>query len=196
MLNIRNIITLILLGFVCFPVNSQEITGTITRARVIDQDTLPVIDLPALVIFAPMVFESRRDERRHSRFVRNVKVAYPYAKLAGIKFREYSRQLEEIESRAERRRMMNQIEKELLEEFEGDLRRLTFSQGLILIKLIDRETQHSSYNLLKDFRGMFQAVFWQSLGRIFGYDLRVEYDPRGEDKMIEHVVMMIEAGVI
>lgn len=196
MLNIRYLITLILLCFVVFPVYTQEITGITTRARVIDSDTVPIIDLPALTVVAPMEFDSRREERRHSRLVRNVKVAYPYAKLAGIRYREYSKQLEKIECKAERRKIMDQIEQKLLDEFGDDLKKLNFTQGLILIKLIDRETRHTSYDLLKDYRGMFRAFFWQSIGRLFGYDLRVEYDPHGEDKTIEHIIMMIEAGVI
>ncbi len=196
MLNIRNSIIIILLGFVCFPANSQEIDKTYTLARIIDGDTVPIIKLPEILIVAPIVFESRRDERRYNRLVRNVKVVYPYARLAGIKFREYSQKLEEIESDVEQRLMMKRIEDELRDQFEDDLRKLTFSQGLILLKLIDRETQHTSYDILIDFRGMFHAFFWQSMGRLFGYDLRTKYDPQGEDKMIEHIIMLIEAGVI
>ncbi len=196
MLNFKNLTALILLWIICIQINSQEITGTVTRARVIDGDTVPVITLPEHVVVAPMVFKNRFEERRYNRLVRNVKAAYPYAKLAGIKYREYSRRLEEIESKAERRLIISQLEDELRDQFEDDLRKLTFSQGLILLKLIDRETQHTSYVLLKDFKGVFQAFFWQSLGRIFGYDLRTEYDPHGEDKMIEHIVMLIEAGVL
>ncbi len=195
MLKARYLI-IVLLGLITLPSNSQVVDQTYTLARVINGDTVPVIKLPQVTIIAPMIFESRREERQYSRLVRNVKIVYPYAKLAGIKFREYSEKLEQIESDGERRRMMQQIEDELRYQFEDDLRRLTFSQGLILIKLIDRETQHTSYEILRDFRGIFQAFFWQSLGRLFGYDLRTTYDPKGEDEMIEHIIMMIEAGVI
>ncbi len=185
-----------MLGLISFPVNSQEVDRTYTLARVVNGDTIPIIKLPQVTIIAPMIFKSRREERQYSRLVRNVKIVYPYAKLAGIKFREYGQKLEQVESDAQRRRMMKQIEDELRHQFEDDLRKLTFSQGLILIKLIDRETQQTSYEILRDFRGIFQAFFWQSLGRIFGYDLRTTYDPHGEDEMIEHIIMMIEAGLI
>ncbi len=200
MLNYRlHIIILgILLFFPAFPAASQEIDGTIARVRIIEGDTLFEIDLPPVNIIGPRVFESRREERKYNRLVRHVKVAYPYAKLAGIKFREYARKLEEIECEKEKGLLMKQVEEELLEEFEDDLRKLTFTQGLILIKLIDRETQHTSYEILREFRGMFRAVFWQSLGRIFGYDLRTEYNPYEDeqDKTIEHIVVLIEMGVI
>ncbi len=196
MSNFKHFILFILLGVACFPVYTQEINGVITRAKIIGRDTVPILELPKVVIVGEKIFESRREERRHSRLVRNVKVVYPYAKLAGIKYRKYSQKLGQIESKSERRHMMKQIEEEIRHQFEDDLRRLNFSQGLILIKLIDRETRHTSYDIVKDFRGMFQAVFWQSLGRLFGYDLRTKYDPLGEDKDIEQIVMLIELGVI
>jgi len=195
MLNFRLLIGFILI-LTAIPLNSQEIEGTIARAKIIGTDTVPVLKLSRVIIIGDRIFESRREERKHSRLVRNVKAAYPYAKLAGRKFEKYNQKLQEIESEAERQRMMKQIEDELRDEFENDLRSLTFSQGLILIKLVDRETQHTSYEILEDFRGMFRAVFWQSLGRIFGYDLRTEYEPYGEDRMIEHIVILIEEGVI
>jgi hypothetical protein len=109
---------------------------------------------------------------------------------------EYSEMLAEIDSEIQRKRVSREIEREIRDEFEGELMRLTISQGHILIKLIDRETQHTSYDVLKDFRGNFTAVFWQSFGRIFGYNLKSEYDPNGEDKLIEEIVQLIEMGAI
>lgn len=177
------------------PVDSLEKYTTV-RARVVDGDTLPVIDLQPFHLFAPRYFTSRSAAKRYQRLVYNVRKVYPYARLAGIKLREYSAELEQMESDSQRRRAVRQIENEIREEFEGDLMKLTRTQGLILIKLIDRETEHTSYDLLRDFRGMVSAVFWQSLGRIFGYNLKTDYDPEGEDYLIEEIVQMIEAGVL
>jgi hypothetical protein len=81
-------------------------------------------------------------------------------------------------------------------QFEDDLRGLTFSHGLVLLKLVDRETSHTSYELLKEFRGNVSAVFWQSFGRVFGFNLRTRYDPKGEDALIEEIIQLIEAGMI
>lgn len=168
-----------------------------TRQAVIENgDTIPYIELPTVRIFAPRVFKSRAEEFRYTRLVRNVKKVYPYARLAGIKFQEYSEMLEGIESEVEKKRITKQIEKEIKQEFEGELRRLTITQGHILIKLIDRETSHTSYDVLKDFRGAFSAIFWQSFGRLFGYNLRSEYDPDGDDRLIEEIVVRIEHGAI
>lgn len=166
------------------------------RATVLDGDTIPYIELQPFNLFAPRVFTSRAAAMRYQRLVFNVRKVYPYARLAGIKLREYNEELAQMHSDAERRRAVRQIEREIREEFEADLMKLTRTQGLILIKLIDRETQHTSYELLRDFRGMVSAVFWQSLGRLFGYNLKTSYDPHGEDFLIEEIVLMIEAGLL
>jgi len=176
--------------------HAQQNPGTTTRAVVYEGDTIPYIELPTFRFFAPRIFTSNREERQYQRLVRNVKRVYPYARLAGIKFDEYSKMLDELETDAQRRRATRQIEREIRDEFEGELRRLTISQGHILIKLIDRETNHTSYDVLRDFRGAFTAVFWQSFGRIFGYNLKTEYDPYGEDILIEEIVQLIEMGAI
>ncbi len=175
---------------------SQENSGRTHRATIHNGDTIPYIELPTIRFYAPRVFANRFEEARYLRLVRNVKRAYPYARLAGIKFEEYNEMLSKIDSDSERRRKAKEIEQQIKDEFEGELRKLTISQGHILIKLIDRQTQHTSYEVLKDFRGSFTAVFWQSFGRIFGYNLKTEYDPYGEDKLIEEIVQMIEHGAI
>lgn len=182
--------------FFCNQAFTQEDPGKTTRAVVYEGDTIPYIELQTVRYYAPRVFENRREEARYHRLVRHVKRVYPYARLAGIKFQEYNEMLAELDTDAQRRRAARKIEQEIKDEFEGELRRLTFTQGRILIKLIDRETQHTSYEVLQDFRGNFTAIFWQSLGRLFGYNLRTEYDPHGEDKLIEEIVQLIEMGAI
>jgi hypothetical protein len=151
----------------------------VTVGKVIEGDTLLFMDLPQVDIIAPRVFKNRFEEFRYNRLVRNVKKVYPFARLAGLKFEEYSQMLENIPRESDRRRAMKQAEYELRLQFEDDLRGLTFSQGLILLKLVDRETSHTSYELLKEFRGNVSAVFWQSFGRVFGFNLRTRYDPKG-----------------
>lgn len=174
----------------------EGIQGKVVMARIVDGDTLPVIDLAPVVFFAPRIFKNRTDENRYRRLVYNVKRVYPYAKLAGIKYEEYNELLLTLPNDNQRKRAMRQAEQELRAEFEDDLKRLTFSQGLILIKLVDRETSNTSYDVVREFRGMVSAVFWQGLGRFFGFNLRTEYDPEGDDKLIEEIVQMIEAGVL
>lgn len=192
--------------FVCLLLSPKEhvagisdndyILGKTVEARIENGDTILVIELKPVDIIAPREFASRREARRYNRLVINVKTVYPYARLAGIMFREYLEELEQYETERERRQFTKEAENMVRDTFEEDLKRLTFSQGLILLKLIDRETQHTSYDILRDFRGAFSAVFWQSLGRLFGFNLKTTYDPEGEDAMIEEVVQLIEAGII
>lgn len=169
---------------------------TTVKARVVEGDTLPYIELRPFTLVAPRYFTSRAEALRYQRLVYNVQKVYPYARLAGNKLHEYNDELAQMKSDAQRRRAIRHIEREIREEFESDLMRLTRTQGMILIKLIDRETSHTSYDLLRDFRGMVSAVFWQSLGRIFGYNLKTNYDPHGEDYLIEEIVLLIEAGLL
>ncbi|MDR4988370.1 MAG: DUF4294 domain-containing protein [Bacteroidales bacterium] len=170
--------------------------GITMAARVTGTDTILVVELQPVDVVAPREFRNRREARRFDRLARNVKTVYPLVRIGGLMFEDYVTRLEAIEDERERKRFLNQAEKEVREHFEADLRRLTFSQGHILIKLIDREIQRTSYDLLREFRGSFSAVFWQSLGRLFGYNLRTEYDPEGEDAEIEEIIRLIEAGLI
>lgn len=159
-------------------------------------DTIPYIQLPESEIFAYRVFKNDRELQRYDRLVRNVKIVYPYAHLAGEKLIEYENILLHAESDKERRRIMKDLEDELHREYGDELKRLTISQGRILIKLIDRQTGESSFDLVKDLRGSFRAFFYQSFARVFGLNLKDNYDPEMEDRNIEIIVRMIESGMI
>jgi hypothetical protein len=194
----KKFLNVILLVFiVAIRVQAQE-GWPVTVEAIVDKngDTLAIIELPEFVKFAPPQFKNAFQERRYYRLVRNVKIAYPYAKLAGIRLKEYEAKLEEAHTDYERRELMRKAEDQIREEFEADLRKLTFTQGWIILKLIDRETGHSSYDLVSEFRGKFRAFFWQTFAGIFGFNLKVKYDPLDADKDIEYIVRMIEAGAI
>ncbi len=172
----------------------QEVEKIIVYAQVIDGDTIPIVPLKQVYVYSFKIIESKKQARKYSRLIRNVKRVYPLAKLAGIKLREYEEILIKATSDRERKKIMKQAEKELKENYGGELRKLTFSQGKILIKLVDRETGNSSYDLVAELRGKFVAFFWQTFARLFGFNLKTEYDPEGEDKQIEMIVRMIENG--
>jgi hypothetical protein len=159
-------------------------------AKVEGGDTLIIQNLQPVVIFA----WKERPDRKTRRLIRNVKKVYPYARLTGIMLRSYNQRLQEADSKRERRKLMRQAEQELKEDYGDDLRKLTFTQGHILLKLIDRETGDTSYELVEELRGKFVAFFWQSFARIFGFNLKRDYDPEGEDKKIEQIVQLIEQG--
>ena len=138
------------------------------------------------------------ETRQGRRLAANVKKVFPYAKLAGAKMQEYDSLLATIPSAAERHRVMKQVEDEITAQYTQDLKKMTFSQGAILIRLIDRETSHTSYQVVQEFRGKFRAFFYQGFARLWGYNLKTEYDPHTnpEDDEIETIMTLLERGVI
>ncbi|NCA86089.1 MAG: DUF4294 domain-containing protein [Clostridia bacterium] len=193
----RNILLVIFVLFAAQPLlQAQETPYYFLPVRVVDGDTLPYIKLSPVEVFDFRILKTQRDINRNNKLIRNVKKVYPWAKLAGQKLVEYETVLSHVESDREKRRIMKEIEQQIQDEYGGELRKLTISQGKILIKLIDRETGNTSYNLVEDFRGIFVAFFYQSFARIFGYNLKITYEPEGEDRNIEVIVRMIESGMI
>jgi hypothetical protein len=191
----RSLLILIILFSSIFILQSQD-QERIVRALVIDGDTIPQISLMEIEVYSIVVPKNRRKQRKLSRYIKNVKKVYPYAKLAGIQLRKYEYQLLNASNNKERRQLMKQAEKEINEKYGGELRDLTFSQGKILIKLIDRETGDSSFELVQQLRGKFTAFWYQAFAKIWGYNLKLKYDPNGEDRQLEAIVKMIERGQI
>lgn len=176
--------------------NPRDSAGYHCTAIVIDGDTIPVMYFDEVYIWGNKSFRNSAESRQWERLVRNVKKAYPYAKLAGIKFNEYNQKIAGISSEKVKKDMMKQAEDEIEAQFGDELKDLTITQGKILLKLIDRQTNNSSYDIVKDFRGRFRAFFYQSFARLFSYNLKVKYDPLGDDADIERIVLMIENGSI
>ena len=172
----------------------KKAVGTITQITVINGDTIPSVTLKEFRVYAVREFKNPKEAQKYDRLKRDVKKVYPYAKLASKKLKEYSIILAKLENEHQKKAFLKIAEKELKAEFEDELKNLTMRQGRILIKLIDRETGNSSYELVKELRGSFSAFVWQSLARLFGSDLKVKYDAAGEDKMIEDIIVLIENG--
>ena len=174
--------------------SAQFVSGVVMPAYVKDGDTLYVNLLDEVEITAPLIFDSERNAKRYNRLIYYVKKVYPYARIAGLKMREYEEELAQTKRKKDRRKLMRKAEKELKDQFEDDLKNLTYMQGEILLKLIDRETKVSSYELVKNLRGGFKAVFYQASAKLFGFNLKERYDPTGRDMEIEQIVLMIEDG--
>jgi hypothetical protein len=171
-------------------------------ARIENGDTLIITTMSDIDIFADTtyqpstVFASKREERKFNRLVFNLKKVYPYAKLAKAKLYEMNQQFLTLKTERERKEFTKKVEKEIRDQFEDELKNLTITQGRLLIKLIDRETGQTSYDLVKELRGTFSAVFWQTLARLFGSNLKTKYDAAGEDQVIEDILIAIDAGLI
>lgn len=168
----------------------------LVAGRIEDNDTIPHVDLREIVIMPPMQFRSEREYLRYSRLVRNIKITLPYARLAASKLHEINAHLSTLKTDKERKAFLKQSEKTLFDEFEKPLRKLTISQGRLLIKLIDRETGDTSYSLIKQYKGKFSAFFWQSLARLFGSNLKDEFEEEGDDKTINYIITLIDNGVL
>ncbi len=177
---------------------SQDTTKTVHSTQVVEGDTIALVDIKPVVIFppAPVQTQSKRAAARYDKLVYNVKKVYPYAKLAGKQLAMYKAVLDTIPTEKERKIYMKKAEKDLESKFGDELKDLTFSQGKILIKLVYRETGNSTFDIVKELRGKFTAFIWQTMARLFGYDLKSDYDPGGSDQAIEQIVLMIEAGAI
>lgn len=195
-LSISFLIFLSILSSEAQPEHPSEIKGIVTKAVILDGDTVPVFWIPEVRIMAPITFRSKGQAITWTKLVNNVKRVYPYAKLAGRKMKEYNELLRPVESKKERRKMIDQMQDELFAQFEQELRGLTITQGKILVKLIDRETGNPTYDIIKEYKGGFMAGFWQIAGSFFGYNLKEPYEPNGRDKEIETIVIMIENGTL
>jgi hypothetical protein len=171
--------------------------GHIVGVQVENGDTIYLSHLRELEVWAQRKFKSKADERAFWRLVNNVKRTYPYAKLAGIKLGELNEHYLQLNKESDRKKYSKEVEKELMSEFEGELKKLTLSQGRILLRLVDRETGNTTYEIVKNFRGSFSAVFWQTVAKLFGSNLKSQFDATtGEDQTIEQIIRQIEAGYL
>ncbi|RLD60894.1 MAG: DUF4294 domain-containing protein [Bacteroidetes bacterium] len=161
---------------------------------IINNDTLPHINLREIIVLPPRKFTSRAQRRRYWRLVYNIKKAYPYAKIASRELMKLNDTLLTIKSKRQQKLCIKQAQNKMLNKYKNQLKKLTITQGRILIKLVDRETGNTSYSIIKDYRGSFSAFFWQSIARFFGENLKENYNPEEEDRLIEDIVTRIENG--
>ena len=165
-----------------------------TLTTVIDGDTIPLINLAPVEIIATLSPEAAAQLKVYLKLRRDVLRAYPYARLAETQLKFINDSIQHIPGERDKKKFIKATEKQLKNDFEKDLKNLTINQGRILIKLVDRQTGTTSYHLVKELRGSFQAFFWQGLARLFGENLKDEYEAEGEDAMIESIVQQIERG--
>jgi hypothetical protein len=156
--------------------------------------SLPEINIKEVTIVGRVKTAKKFPFNRYQRLVYNLKKVYPYALVVRAKLGEANKALEKIPDERDRKKYLRQFEKDIFGEYEDDVQDMTITQGRLLIKLIDRETLNTSYELIRQYRGNFSAVFWQAIARIFGTNLKEEYDPYGEDAIMEIILQEIESG--
>lgn len=191
-MRINIVIALVLFGFVQ-TANSQADTLNWYKGSIIGSDTMAVVNLGQAVVSNNQSYANRY-QKRYFRLEKKVLKVYPYAEAAGDLMNQYALHLSELKTERERKRYLKKAEEELKSEFEGEIKDMTISEGLILIKLIDRQTGDTSYELIKELRGSFSAFLWQSVARLFGSNLKEDYSPEEEDIVIENIVRRIENG--
>jgi hypothetical protein len=155
-------------------------------------DTLGRVTLlPTVYCFSKPI-----DMSKHKKLVRDFRRVYPLAQVARRTMAGFEEELLALPTRQEQREFSKRTEKALVEQYTPTLKRMTVSQGKILVRLIDRETDQTSYEIVREFRGGFTAGFWQGIARIFGHNLKDEYDPEERDRLIEQCIILYEAGLL
>ena len=167
--------------------------GHYTFAVLLDGDTIPLYYIKEVKIYSDGMLLTQKEIRQNQKLIRNVKLMRPYA-LEG------KRRLDELEvqianlPKKERRKAIKEAEAELLRDYKGELSNYTFSQGLVLIKLIDRETSRTAYNIVGELRGSLRAGLYQTLAKLFGYNLKDTFDPQHDkkDDLIDRICRSID----
>jgi len=157
-------------------------------------DSIQYMEMNNVYVFPPVVFENEKQAAAYMRLVKNVKAVLPIAKEAKMIMMETAEYLETLPNAKAREEHLERVEKSIMKEYKPRMKKLTYSQGKLLIKLIYRESHSSGYELIQAFLGPLRAGFYQAFAWAFGASLKKEYDPEGIDRLTERVVLMVEAG--
>ncbi len=175
--------------------DSPTFVPTVKVGKVLENgDSIQYMEMNNVYVFPPVSFSSKKQQNAYMRLVKNVKTVLPIAKEANMIMMETAEYLETLPNKQAREEHMKRVEKSVMQEYKPRMKKLTYSQGKLLIKLIYRESHSSSYELIQAFLGPLRAGFYQAFAWAFGASLKKEYDPEGIDRLTERVVLMVEAG--
>lgn len=179
-------------------VKPRYIHGQYSEVDEATGDTVYHIILKQLTVFPDMHFKNKKDEEFYWRTVRDVKKALPYAKLICRTLTETYEYIETLPDTKAREKHLNEMEKEVFNQYKPELKKFTRTQARVLVKLIQRETNQSSYEIIKAFLGSFRAGFWQAFGKMFGVSLKGQYRPDEDEKdaIIERICIEVEQGTL
>lgn len=164
------------------------------RLQVSNTDTFFLARLHDIYVYPQMVFKNKKQERFYWKTVRDVKKTLPFAKELAIEMQIADYQLAILPDDKSRRKWWRRYEKYLFKKYEQDFRSMTASQGQMLMKLMDRESEKTSYEIIKHYKGKVSANFWQFVAKLFKNDLKEEYDADDKDRIVERVINLVEAG--
>ena len=175
--------------------DSPTFVPTVKVGKVLEGgDSIQYMEMNNVYVFPPVAFESKKQAKAYMRLVKNVKTVLPLAKEANMIMMETAEFLETLPDKKAKDEHMKRVEKSIMKEYKPRMKKLTYSQGKLLIKLIYRESHSSSYELIQAFLGPLRAGFYQAFAWAFGASLKKEYDAEGVDRLTERVVLMVEAG--
>jgi ribosomal protein S17E len=160
------------------------------------QDTIIERNIKEVWVYPARQFKSARYEKQYWRLVQRIKKVLPYAKTANQLLRKYEPEYLTLKTDRDKRKLIKRVEDELMAQYKEEFKKMSITDGKVLIKLIDRETGRTSFTLIREFRGAFIATFWQGIARLFGNNLKDEFDPYGEDLLIDEIATMIEIGFL
>ena len=162
--------------------------------EIVDGDTMWVYLLPEVPVYPPMKFKSAKQKMKYDRMVYNIKKVLPIAQMANRLLQETYETLETLPTKKEKDAHLREVERDIKKQFTPQMKKLSLTQGKLLIKLIDRECNQSSFQIIKAFLGPLKANFYQLFAWTFGASLKKEYKPNEEDAMIERIVIQLESG--
>ena len=200
----RRLLTICMLMTVCaLTVGAQEevssgnptFVPTVKVSKVLrDGDSIQYMEMSNVYVYPQMTFSSKRQQNSYMRLVNNVKKTLPLAKEVRQILIETAEYLEMLPDEKSKQEHIKRVEQSIIKEYKPKMKKLTYSQGKLLIKLINRECNSTSYEAIQAFMGPIRAGFWQAFAWAFGASLKKEYDPDGTDRLTERVVLMVEAG--
>jgi hypothetical protein len=187
----RVVILLLLIAFVVPSVSAQRrFRGSWKQEWVVEKGD----SIPHVYILPIRKYARKPDMRRYQRLIRMVKKCYPLAKQVRVEMDKMEKQLLAVKDKKAQEKLGKELQKQLVKRYTPVILKMTFSEGRVLLKLIDRETEHTAFDIIREFRGGFVAGFWQMFAKMFGNNLKLEYDPDVRDKDIERVVRYYEMG--
>jgi len=175
---------------------SKKLPEGVRFATIEGKDTVPIIFLNEVLVYPPLVFKNDKERIEYEKLVRDVKRTLPFAKFVYRVLIETYEFIETLPDDKAKEAHLKKMEKELFKEYKPELKKLTLTQGKLLLKLIDRECHQSSYQLVNAFLGKFRANFWNLFATMLGANMKTDYDPHGKDAMTERVARLVERGQI
>lgn len=157
-------------------------------------EMIPWFQYSDFYVFGPLVFKNKRQAKKYYKIARNIKVVYPIAVDIQKTINQTVAHMDSLPDKRSKDEYMKKMEKELKSQYTPRLKKLSFSQGKLLIKLIDRQCDQTSYQLIKTYMGGFKATFYNAFATIFGASLKKQYDPDVDDRLTERCILLIESG--